>query len=49
MLICSIRTDSALVMHPLHAKQSFSVTVAVYFAMSGFMIFGWTQFWEGEM
>lgn len=47
-LICSTKIDSALVIHPLQAKQSFKETVAFfYYYWVGFIILGWIQFWEG--
>ena len=39
-LICSINIDSALVIHPLHAKQSLRVTVAFSYILSCFIILG---------
>jgi hypothetical protein len=44
-----MRIDYALVIHPLHAKQSFNVTVAFYYFASFFIIFGCMQFWDGAM
>jgi len=49
MLICYISIDYALVMQPLHARQSFRVTVAFYYLASFLSILGWMQFWEGAM
>jgi hypothetical protein len=39
-LICSTRTDSAEVIQPLQARQSFKVTVALVYYYLDFIILG---------